>query len=1054
MGLFDKPKNGMGKIIRKTLIPVLIKFILPPLIIFSLACVWYGIGYDTVNMVSYIVRTNGTNKNILKEGRSYKIDESIAKNVNEKLKNKAINPKKMELSDELIKKFYEAEIITSFPDLREKSKIGTPVTEGEIQGCIQFKRDSQIIEYMPFEDFQKVLAKFGYSLEDSNGNAPTINNREVYKLKEQVESKYEEELKGYFTLDEENNLIIAKMSSQEVITRYNAYAQAEMPRDEEDEDSAPVGYERQYTYNVDIKKINYQTELQKYSMPIEFLTSLLMVSQNSGFCEAVANLTKNSKIVVEIQDNTSTTETEEKYDYISHFYARKQYEYQYEEEVASNENRRTQVATNRKLVVRDDIPNYTPEMDLVPNPNNEEQNDGDEGEQENEQQQNQNPSENENKPTSEPKKEIKTITKNATGVYIKGRNMDNPYRTVVTTTKRNTVNLCVIEAKTWLIEAKAEYNKTQEETTTTNTIGLDYKEKDEDGWTIPAPEDIDLEEYKDVNDCHDLLDKLTHSNLPNGAKKVAGSSNNIEEVKEKKDETEETTIINIKTEEVKYKKVSSEVINKEENFLSLLKVDPNTNVFNKEDPSENTKLIKYKNQDGRTFSPEDNILSATQVLFSYIASSEHSQSYEETMRYLLYLYTGKSYGVTSFDFRLYEPGEFKSIGGYITGVFDCTISREDFIVAVENYNGSQNYRTYMVPYAGDFYDVCSANNINPIFAFAHSCLETGWGSNSGCQNDKNYFGYAHYNGNSSGAKYNAVSESIQDYCNWIKLNATGKASMSNNTRAQELAPYAPELNGTADTNIYVLFCRYAQLDNTHDASNNIGNPRIFMKQVFNEECSHTENSPTTTEEKAKYAVYTTNLRIKIANDIFGEYAIIGTGASGGLEVAGQTSQGYTHVYTSNLNSRTFKVYRQYLYPTVQYGKNGTIASQGCNIAAVATVLSGYGINKNPGQLVNGGTTQLRNVAALVRENGISCTSEIKNDIRNQMLTALKSGKTVIIHVDRTSVYAHTQHYMPILGMSEDSTQVYVGNPSRSYNGVAYDDIDHLLLGCDFIYVIG
>lgn len=676
MGLFDEKENGIGKKIRKTLIAIALKFIIPPvLIIVLLASFWYIIGKNTVKTVSNVIRTNGINTNITKVGRTYKIDESIAENVNKKLKEQAISTTNIALSDELLKKFYEAEIITSFPDLREKNKIGTPVAKGEIQGCIQFKRDGQIIEYMPFNEFQSVLTKFGYSLEDSNGNAPTINNEEVYKKKEQVEAKYAEELKGYFTLDEENNLIIAKISSQEVITRYNAYAQAEMPRNEEDEDSEPVGYERQYTYNVGIEKINYQTELQKYSMPIEFLTSLLMVSQNSGFCEAVANLAKNSKILIEIQDNISTTQTEEKYDYISHFYARKQYEYQYEVEVTSEpknqseqtseENLRTQTVTNRKVVVRDDLPIPTP------NPNNGGQNNGDTGDENQEQnqgqgQQEQEQNQSENEQNTQPTKKTETTTKNATGVYIKGRNMDNPYRTVVTTTKNNRVNLCVVEAKTWLLEAKAEYNKTQEETTTTNTIGLDYKEKDEDGWTIPAPEDIDLEEYKDVNDCHDLLDKLTHSNLPNDATKVANSSNNIEEVKEKKDDTEETTIINIKTEEVKYTKVSSEVINKEENFLSLLRVDPtNNNVFNKENISKNTKLIKYKNLDGRNFSPEDNILSATQVLFSYIASSEHSQSYEETMRYLLYLYTGKSYGVTSFDFSLYEPSDFTRISSRI-----------------------------------------------------------------------------------------------------------------------------------------------------------------------------------------------------------------------------------------------------------------------------------------------------------------------------------------------------------------------------------------------------
>ena len=43
-------------------------------------------------------------------------------------------------------------------------------------------------------------------------------------------------------------------------------------------------------------------------------------------------------------------------------------------------------------------------------------------------------------------------------------------------------------------------------------------------------------------------------------------------------------------------------------------------------------------------------------------------------------------------------------------------------------------------------------------------LETDYGSNSECKNNKNYFGMAHYNSASSGKVYSSVADSIEDYC--------------------------------------------------------------------------------------------------------------------------------------------------------------------------------------------------------------------------------------------------------------------------------------------------
>lgn len=256
-----------------------------------------------------------------------------------------------------------------------------------------------------------------------------------------------------------------------------------------------------------------------------------------------------------------------------------------------------------------------------------------------------------------------------------------------------------------------------------------------------------------------------------------------------------------------------------------------------------------------------------------------------------------------FDNTAYASGDFSSVG--TASAFGCELTRDEFVEAVQNYNGGNNYDTYMKPYAEDFYDVCTEYNVNPCLAFAHACLETEWGASSGCKNNKNYFGFAHYNTSSSGAAYSTVEESIRAYCEWVVDSATEGTTLYNQAynKGQEYAQGNNKLKGTPANNIYVLYCPYAYLGDTHlcdepdfDAPKGIDyyksngsnwgtGGRIYIYHMYEEGglhtgkykelCGHSSASDeTTVQEKADYQVYTTDKRINIAKNIFGERAVI------------------------------------------------------------------------------------------------------------------------------------------------------------------------------------
>ena len=629
----------LKKLVKLVLVSVLPVF----LTIVVLAILYFIVDKNVVQKVKDVILGDGSNsityKTVVYEDeRVYKFDEDIIDKISKGVENNSIDNIKLGLTKDLLVDFIRADVITTLPDLRSRDKIWTSYTGDDVQGCIKFVRkfddgSSITMEYLPFKQYQELIAKFGYKLKDSEGNTIEIDSSAVYNTKSEIETNYPT-LRGYFTLDSDKRLVISKLTTIEEKKEYNSYAKEEGMADSES-----------FTYYVSAETIDYQLELSKkaYSMPMEFLVSVLGSVENSGFCKEMAKLALDSKIEISIFDHAKEIVTDSKEDYSSDFYLKKTIDYSYEEVVetpAENTDTNTEVINTNTEVTKTVNKAKNKDEDEIKIVGEDEGGGGG---------QSQTPETTEEVPQTVKKNDSKSIYAS----IQKGINMSDPYCTTHRVLNETSNSLCVTLAETWFMDVMADVSLT-ESVTTTSDSDSDGEANEASRGQYLSSEITDLSGYTLVTDYHHLLDKLTFTDIPTDAE----ITNQTEEVYEKRGETHYTTDITTTT---KTLAIVSKIELKEEKFLSLLRVNPNTNVFDKTDRSVNTKILEYTHYTGEKFRAEDTLLVGAEMLFDCLKVSQRVQAYEEIMRYLFYVYSGTNYGFTSLTFSEYEPSEFTSI---------------------------------------------------------------------------------------------------------------------------------------------------------------------------------------------------------------------------------------------------------------------------------------------------------------------------------------------------------------------------------------------------------
>lgn len=261
--------------------------------------VWYkdivslvqGLGFGGYSGTGVQSSTNISGHIVSNDRGGYKVDIDLDKKIEEVMKQldeEGNNPLRNYLSDknriEYLKAFLKASIVTSYPDLRQKSEIGQNVPDDEVQGIIKIRRKTQSTpENNPGEYLQ-------YIPEDQYNQLKQGNDNSIF---------------NYYTIDRSGQIVVAgyekKTSDQQKENKGGDPRPDDVQNEAEDD-----------MYTITDAKINYTQQVERYVMPFDLLWSLLVYSSDEDFTYDLANLVTEGEIIITVCDNiTQKNKTDE-----------------------------------------------------------------------------------------------------------------------------------------------------------------------------------------------------------------------------------------------------------------------------------------------------------------------------------------------------------------------------------------------------------------------------------------------------------------------------------------------------------------------------------------------------------------------------------------------------------------------------------------------------------------------------------------------------------------------------------------------------------------------
>lgn len=204
---------------------------------------------------------------------------------------------------ELMPYLLKAEIATQYVDLRSRDQMYDSATKkyktlsdseieeasknNQIVGTIHIKRVNTseldkpiVLEYIKYEDFKKNLETNDY-----------------------------DKVKGYFSINDEGNLVIATWG-------YNKTTYTLADENIENPYKGTDTFQNSESYTLSEMVVDYKPLVSKYTLPFEVLTALLVNSEDTEFVEKVANLAFSANIEVTIAEEM----TETKKTYVTNYY--------------------------------------------------------------------------------------------------------------------------------------------------------------------------------------------------------------------------------------------------------------------------------------------------------------------------------------------------------------------------------------------------------------------------------------------------------------------------------------------------------------------------------------------------------------------------------------------------------------------------------------------------------------------------------------------------------------------------------------------------------------
>lgn len=185
---------------------------------------------------------------------------------------------------EELEKLLNAEIITQYP------KIGT--ANADLNGIIEFQRyktdgTSLMLQYIDIDTFNNYI---------DEKNTDIVN---------------------YFTIDESENVLIGIVdeTTEELTSNDSEMILSNYTETLDDTNKVGEGSYSKTEYNVYSKAINYKSAVSKYTMPFQYLWSLIVVGNDKDIALELVDLVEDSEIVISIYDNITTTVDTSTYTY-------------------------------------------------------------------------------------------------------------------------------------------------------------------------------------------------------------------------------------------------------------------------------------------------------------------------------------------------------------------------------------------------------------------------------------------------------------------------------------------------------------------------------------------------------------------------------------------------------------------------------------------------------------------------------------------------------------------------------------------------------------------
>lgn len=145
-----------------------------------------------------------------------------------------------------------------------------------------------------------------------------INEEEFEKKYENYKSSGDRDVFKYFTIDEEKNVVVAYgTQTTKTITTNDPELTADIINEKASENYSSSG-DGTYVltrYNISKKKIEYQSLIEPYVLPFNFLAALLVQTKDYKLVEEIANLAYDSEIAIGIYDNESIPVSANEYTY-------------------------------------------------------------------------------------------------------------------------------------------------------------------------------------------------------------------------------------------------------------------------------------------------------------------------------------------------------------------------------------------------------------------------------------------------------------------------------------------------------------------------------------------------------------------------------------------------------------------------------------------------------------------------------------------------------------------------------------------------------------------